>query len=419
MIVRGYDDRLYRYVDGVYRPDGEDFARLMIREALGGQWKAADAEETIKHMMAGPILIKPEQPTDIINVANGLLDWRTGTLSPHREDFYSTLQLPIEWHPDANCPAITKFLGEVLPDDAYDLVIELFGYALYAGNPLNAAVLCLGPGGNGKSVLLSLFETLVGAEHRSAVSLQDFAENRFRLAELYGKLVNSAGDLDARAITRTDAFKMLTGGDTILAERKYGHPFQFTSFALPIFAANEAPISADQSEGWFRRFIILPMVRRMTAAQMDHTLGNRLRSKEEMEGLLVAAVWGLRQLMERGYFDLPASVLAAAATYRSNQDTAIGFLLDEEHVVADANGWVPRSQLYIAYESWCDENGRKPLAKHRFNDRLREYKGGPAERTMAGIRGWKGIQLAMMVPAAGAVYVAEEIDQPDELPLAT
>ena len=140
-----------------------------------------------------------------------------------------------------------------------ELVLEVIGYATYPANPYRVAVLLLGPGRNGKSILLRLLTALLGPENVAAMPLQVLAENRFAPAELLGKLANVCGDLDAREVRRSDQFKIITGGDEVFVERKFGHPFKFTPFALPVFSANEAPISSDQSEAWFDRWLIIPI----------------------------------------------------------------------------------------------------------------------------------------------------------------
>src|SRR5262249_58324017 len=117
-------------------------------------------------------------------------------------------------------------------------------------------------------------------------------------ADVYGKLANICGDLDARAIHRTDCFKQITGGDPIMAERKFRDAFSFVAYALPLFSANEPPRTADQTDAWFDRWIILPMERRFEGPDADPTLSDGLAA--ELEGLLVLAVAGLQRPMPRG-----------------------------------------------------------------------------------------------------------------------
>jgi putative DNA primase/helicase len=391
-LALGHDGRLYRYIAGAWRPDGDPWVKSRTRALLGEKFHRAHLEDVLSWCRAAFATIGERPPEAFVNLRNGLLEWRTGELLAHDQGVKSSVQLPVHWQPDATCPGIDRFLAHVLPRDAVEFVIEAIGYAVYPGNPLRRAILLLGPGRNGKSVLLALIKALLGPENVSAIPLQALAEDRFAAAELFGKLANLAGDLDARAVKRSDLFKMVTGGDPILAQRKYGHPFAFTPFALPIFAANEAPISSDQTEAWFDRWVIVPMERRIPDNDIDPHLSAKLTTPEELAGLLVRAVDGLRRLMIRGRFDLPASIAQAGDCYRDRLDTVRAFV--SECCIRHPDSWVPRPALYQHYRRWCQDGGRLALSTATFNDHLhRNYGAEVQERTRTGNRGWLGLGL--------------------------
>lgn len=150
----GHDRRLWRYAGGVYRPDGEDFARARTRELVGERFRRAQLEEVVAYLGAQLPSLGQTPPEQFVNCSNGLLEWRTGVLHPHSPEVLTTNQIPVAWHPAAAAPHVARFLADVLPADAVDFVDELMGYSLYPGNPLRKAVMLLGSGGNGKSVLV-------------------------------------------------------------------------------------------------------------------------------------------------------------------------------------------------------------------------------------------------------------------------
>ena len=391
-IVTAHDGRLRRYRAGVYVADAEDVVRRRVRELLDDRWRARHAYEVIEWLRAHEPVVTGEVSVDYINLANGLLYWRDGELRPHTPAAGSTVQIPHRWCPEATCPRIDRFLGEVLPADAVGFMHELAGYLLYAGNPLRKAVLFHGAGRNGKSKLLALLRALLGSANCSSVTIQSLAENRFTVAELDGKLANIAGDLDARAVKRTDVFKMLTGGDPITAERKFGAPFTFTPIAVPVFSANEPPISSDQTQAWFDRWIIVPFPHRFEGVREDPHLETRITASAELEGFLVHAVRGLQRLMARGRFDLPPSIEQAGGRYRTKLDTVAAFVEDECRLQPDA--WVKQSALYASYAQWARDSGRLPVSASNFNDHLRSNLGDRVEEKKRGVKGWLGIGLA-------------------------
>ena len=60
---------LFRYRDGAYRPDGEEWARKRIIEELGDDWTRARADEVVAYLRdsAPPLLERP--PLDLVNYA--------------------------------------------------------------------------------------------------------------------------------------------------------------------------------------------------------------------------------------------------------------------------------------------------------------------------------------------------------------
>jgi P4 family phage/plasmid primase-like protien len=391
-VALGHDGLLYRYSEGVYRRDGEAFVRVQVRELLAQRFKRRHTDEILAYLRAQYPTVGDAQPAEFVNVRNGLLRWEEGLLVEHGPDVISTCQLPVRWDPAARCPLNLGFLKDVIPGDAVEFVFEIIGYAIYSGNPFRVAILLLGPGRNGKSVLLSVIRALLGAPNVSAVPLQVLSENRFAAAELFGKLANICGDLDARAVRSTDTFKMLVGGDPILAERKHRDHFHFVAHALPLFSANEPPLSSDQTQAWFDRWLVVPMERRIAEEQVDPHLVRRLTTPEELEGLLVRAVEGLRRLMLRGRFAPPPSVSEAGAAYRDRLDSVRGFVAEECVVVIGA--WTPRPALYRAYRRWATEGGRLPVSAPTFVEHLRRAFGERVQETKRrGTWGWSGIGL--------------------------
>jgi hypothetical protein len=188
----GVGRHLYWYRNGVFRDTGREQIERAARRALSDRYKRRHAEELGAWFRAEQQQIPDEPEPAFLNVANGMLDWRTGELRPHAPEFLSIIQSPVAWNPDAACPATDTFLSEVLPSDAQRFAKEVVGYTLLPAAPLRKAILLLGSGSNGKTTLLSQLRRLLGRRNVSSVPLQAFGESRFASAEVYGKLATSA-----------------------------------------------------------------------------------------------------------------------------------------------------------------------------------------------------------------------------------
>lgn len=394
-IRAGLGDTLWHYQDGVWLPRGDKEARRRSRDLLGQRWRRSHVDGLVADLLADEPYITDEQPTQWINCPNGLLDWRTGELLEHSPEIPTTYQLSVPWNPAAACPTVDRWLEDVVPHDALELVWEIIGTSIYPDQAFHRAVLLLGPGRNGKGTLLRLITALIGKAHVSAVTLQSLGENRFASAELFGKVANIAGDLDSRSIGSTDVFKMATGGDLITGERKHGQPFSFRSRATMLFSANEAPASPDHSEGFFSRWVVVPMDRlRLGPGDEDPTIERQMM--HELDGMLVRAVDALLSAMDRGRYSTPASVARATGGYREDSDPVRRFIEDCLDVTGDPNDAETRAAVYGRYKEWCEVNGHRHMGANRFWGRLRsgiEPGIDPDAKVINGQRYAGGLQL--------------------------
>jgi hypothetical protein len=233
---------------GLYLRSGDSIIREYV-EILSPKIKTYVVNEIIQKIKRRTYVDRNEfdNHTDIINVQNGLLNIWTGELSEHSPDFLSIVQLPIVYDPNAKCPTILRFLGQVFhPQDVFT-AMEIVGYLLYRTAIYEKAVMLYGNGDNGKGVFIKLIEAFIGSENCSHVPLQELDSDRFSSADLYGKLVNTFADLTSQKLLTTGDFKTLVSGDTVRSQKKYGQPFSFRNNAKLIFSSNKIPDSDDKS----------------------------------------------------------------------------------------------------------------------------------------------------------------------------
>lgn len=310
---------------------------------------------------------------EYINCRNGMLHWATGKLYPHDPSLLSTVQLPVEWDPRATCPQFDVFVKQVMAPDAVDYLWQLIGYLCYSGNPFQCALLMHGTGANGKGTLLRVLTALLGQHNVSSVTLQAITEGRFEAAEMYGKIANLAGDIDAAYMKNTAKFKTITGEDLVTAERKFDHPFKFTCWATPVFSANEFWKSSDTTEGYTRRWFLLPFPNTFTT---EGGQGLTERLVTELPGILMHAVHALRLMMTKVSpgFDVPASARDEKSRFMVAGDQVAEWLSNDECVlVADPKDQTvayPVAEAYRAYRRWADENGNGLLPSSKWRMRM-------------------------------------------------
>jgi putative DNA primase/helicase len=362
---------IYRFSEGVWVPDGRSEIVRRTERLMRQRYRPAHAAN-VENVIASrePFINDDAQDTRYLNLPNGLLDWREGKLYPHNPAVVSTTRIPIEWDEDAECPEVDKFFSEVFPSDAAELATEILGYMLYNDNPLHKAVLLHGSGRNGKGTFIRLARALVGGNNISAITPQDLDGSVFASAQLHGKLANLVGDVDPRIFKSTERFKQLTGGDYMPAQHKFGQPFVFRCRALMVAAFNSLPRTADTTEGFFSRWIVVPFKGFYPAGKADTGLIHRLTAPQELQGLLRASVAGLQSLLNRGAFRMPESVRLATEHFRIEADPIRGYIAERIRTARSESEWVNRTELYADYVAWAGTNGFQQMSNSRFYESL-------------------------------------------------
>ena len=108
------------------------------------------------------------------------------------------------------------------------------------------------------------------------------------------------------------------------------------------------PYLKDTSDGFFRRAIILELTRTFNEDEMDKHLQTKILA--EMDGILVWAVQGLINLLERDSFIIPESAKNAANQYRDESDCVRFFV--KKACTQDKKGTKP-STLYEQYQRFA------------------------------------------------------------------
>ncbi|MBR2664783.1 MAG: DNA primase, partial [Clostridia bacterium] len=219
-------------------------------------------------------------------------------------------------------------------------------------------------GGAGKSqLLLVLNDILLGKENVSNVSWQALNE-RFKTAELFGKLANIFADLPTKNIDDNGIFKALVGEDYLTVEKKNKNPFSFQSTARLLFSCNNIPKNyGDRSEGFYRRLIIIRFGHAVPEEKKDVELMDKFRA--EADGIFLFALEGLKRLMGNHYrFSETQANRDELQQYRQDSDSVLAFVKDCCTVSAEAEAG--STELFNAYKSYCEECGMRPFSQKSF-----------------------------------------------------
>lgn len=352
-------DEIRYYNSGTYHAHADALLGGEIESAWCKEASTHTTKEILNHVRR--TTYTPREAWNLkgyINLQNGVIEVATGQLVASDPERPFTYALPIAYNPEAKCPNIEKFLGEVFRKEDIPTALEIIGYCLYTGYPIHRAILLFGGGSNGKSTFINLIKKFLGSENTSSISIQQLSEDQYGKSWLYGKLANLYADLEDRALKDTGVFKILTGEDMITTNVKYGRDsLTFTNHAKMIFSANKFPKVYDDSDAFFRRWIILKFDRTFTEKEADKDLISKLTTEEELSGLLNLALTGLKRLLDNGSFTSTRSIEETREEYTRNSDTVGAFILDciEQGDPDDVEYRALKDDVYNAYIRYTKE----------------------------------------------------------------
>ena len=332
-------------------------------------------ESLSKQFHSRAILPAPDSDNDkvLINLQNGTFE-----ITPNgakKRDFnpldFMTYQLPFKYDEKATAPQFEAYLNKVLPDiERQNVLAEYMGYLFImngSGLKLEKALILYGTGANGKSVFFEIVNALLGGDNVSSYSLQSLTnENGYFRAKLANKLVNYASEINGRLETAT--FKQLVSGEPVEARLPYGEPFTLTHYAKLIFNCNELPKDIEQTQAFFRRFLIIPFDVTIPTDEQDKTLHSKI-IENELSGIFNWVLRGLdRLLSQRGFSNCNAATLAIEK-YQTESDSVKMYLNDYCYLPSTSND-VALSTMYGEYRNYCIESGLRQCSIRTFSERL-------------------------------------------------
>lgn len=188
------DGQLHIYKDGVYKDGLQAIEAEMIK--LIPNLTARNRSEVIKYLYLIAPEIKGNSGAQYIAFNNGIYNLNTGELEPFNPEIIVTNKIPHNYNYDAYSEVMDSVLDKIScnDDSIRDLLEEVAGYVFYRRNELRKAFIFIGDKANGKSTYLDCLNTMVGEHNRTALDLKELGD-RFRTAELFGKLICAGDDI--------------------------------------------------------------------------------------------------------------------------------------------------------------------------------------------------------------------------------
>lgn len=346
---------LYAQIVKCGDPDLEKAVFALARRSTS----AASIAAAIKLARGIPGVLVAHEELDanpnLLNVANGTIDLRTGELRPHDPADLMTMQAPTFYDPFATAPLWAQCLERWQPDPSYREYLQREAGAGATGHATETLSVHFGSGGNGKSkfwgaVTHTLGEYVVEPD-KSLLVNQKYEPHATVVASLFRKRLGVASETSSAATLNDEMIKRLTGGDRLRARRMREDEWSFEPTHTLIMFSNHRPAVAGRDEGVWRRLRLVPWEVSINEGERDINLSRKLAA--EAPGILNWIVEGARQFLAEG-FTLPAGVRDATERYRQEEDVVTKFA---DEVLRIGDGWMRASDLRQELSRWAEDTG--------------------------------------------------------------
>jgi len=226
----------------------------------------------------------------------------------------------------------------------------------------------LGPGSDGKSTFLKILRRLVGTANHSSVSFKDL-EDKFARVALYNKLLNTGTEI-SEDLLESATFKAIVSGDSISARLLYGNLFEFMPTVKLAYSGNDFPRVRDNSDGFYRRILLVKFRRQFFGKDDDKFLEDKLI--KEMDSIFLWALEGYRRLLNHDWTDCAETASLLHHERRVN-DPVLSFL--EDCCEFGGHLSVKKDELYAKYQKWAVANGLPYKGSPRFFEALKKSQG--------------------------------------------
>ncbi|MGN1399396.1 MAG: phage/plasmid primase, P4 family [Erysipelotrichaceae bacterium] len=363
------NDQLHIYKNGIYVDGYKEIESQMIKHIQ--RLNRAKRQEVLSYMEIMDIENLEMSHANYIAFKNGIYNIETDTLEPFTPDIIITNKIEHDYNPDAYSELADKTLDKLACHDKNIrmLLEECIGYCFYRRNELRKSFILTGEKENGKSTFLAMIKALLGRKNIASLDLKELGD-RFKTAELFGKLANIGDDIGSEFIPNPAVFKKLSSGNPINVERKGKDPFDFSSYAKLLFSANSIPRIKDKSGAVISRLVIIPFDARFSAddPDFDPYIKYKLIQEEPMQYLINIGVKGLNRVLKNQKFTSSEKTTKALQEYTEYNNPILLFFKEDVKIENE-----PTSTVYRAYSEFCIENSFTPMSNIEFSKQVKKH----------------------------------------------
>lgn len=303
----------------------------------------------------------------LLNVANGVVDLRTGKLLDHDPSHLLTKITKVNYRPGATHPDWAQALTALDPEVADWMKIR-FGQAA-TGNMTSDDILPIGQGdgSNGKTTMLSAIKAAMG-EHMVQVPEKLLRANPndhpTELMTLYGARIAVIDETPEAGHINVQRLKAILGSEYMTARKIHKDNVTWAATHSLFVMTNYIPRVAETDRGTWRRLALVRFTK--TFPQDDRFRARLVKGKDGIsEAVLAWVVEGARRWYgnEELIPQPPQRVKDDTFAWRAESDQVLSYIT--ERLVFDPEASITSSDLLDDVNEWLEQRNHR-----RWSDQL-------------------------------------------------
>ena len=305
---------------------------------------------------------------------NCVLDMETGHVHPHDYRYCTDIIMNFDYDRDAKSALWDRVLAQTVPDEGMRSAFQQFCGAFLisrARHKFEYICFVVGEGQNGKSIIckaiVNVFKNEDGNGQRVTNCITTFtpeqlfksAQMDYHMAEVQGKIMNYCDDVSDKDFSGGD-FKAFVSGGEFTGRSPYSREMtKVTKVPIMLCCANKIPPTTDDSDGYFRRFLIINCPNKVSERERDPQLEAKLQDDGVRAAIFNWMMEGRKMLMSNDCkIVMSQSVLDMKDDMKADSNSARRWIREfGMHPGRGDRDWKSLKEWMGIYQQYCKDYG--------------------------------------------------------------
>lgn len=315
---------------------------------------------------------------------NGVFDLQEMQLKPFSVKYKTDIVLDFDYVSGKRSALWDNVLAQTVPDANMRETLHQYCGCFLANRSeykIEYILFVVGEGQNGKSIICKAIVNMLGPAVASSYSPEQLfksAQMEYHLANVNGKIVNYCDEVSNKDFSGGD-FKQFVSGGEFTGRHPYSkRPTKVDKIPLMLCCANKIPPTTDDTEGYFRRFLIILAPNHIDDKDKDPMLEMKLKDPEVKSAIFNWMLEGYKTFIKNnGKIEVASSVKDVVEEMKESSNSLRRWISTYGYVAAKPScnfgeGWKSLRDWVTEYRHYCEDWGETPRSRSAVTDQFKK-----------------------------------------------